>query len=107
MVGVGCDYVVCYGKGKVLGVMGFKGFKLIVYGGCEVWFLVEGGKGVFVINYVSLGVWVVVGGIGMVSVVNVDSYDVEGKIIFQVYQVLICKECYEELICYGIDGVVV
>ena len=35
----------------------FKGLKPIVYGGREVWPLVEGGKGVAVSNHASSGAW--------------------------------------------------
>ena len=35
----------------------FKGLKPIVYGGREVWPLVEGGKGVAATNHASAGAW--------------------------------------------------
>ena len=53
----------------------FKGLKPIVYGGREVWPLVEGGKGVSATNHMSSGAWAAAGGIGTVSGVNPDSYD--------------------------------
>ena len=65
--------------------MAFKGLKPIVYGGREVWPLVEGGKGVSASNHASSGAWAAAGGIGTVSAVNADSYDPEGKIVPQVY----------------------
>jgi NAD(P)H-dependent flavin oxidoreductase YrpB (nitropropane dioxygenase family) len=84
----------------------FKGLKPILYGGREVWPLVEGGKGVSATNHMSSGAWAAAGGIGTVSAVNADSYDAEGKIIPQVYQALTRKERHEELIQYGIEGAV-
>ena len=83
---------------------GFKGLKPILYGGREVWPLVEGGKGVAATNHASSGAWAAAGGIGTVSAVNADSYDAEGKIIPQVYQQLTRKERHEQLIRYAIDG---
>ncbi|MBA3667335.1 MAG: nitronate monooxygenase [Sphingomonas sp.] len=84
----------------------FKGLKPILYGGREVWPLVEGGKGVSATNHMSSGAWAAAGGIGTVSAVNADSFDAEGRIIPQVYQSLTRKERHEELIQYGIDGAV-
>ena len=84
----------------------FKGLKPILYGGREVWPLVEGGKGVSATNHMSSGAWAAAGGIGTVSAVNADSYDAEGKIIPQVYNALTRKERHEELIQYGIEGAV-
>ncbi|MGH6652294.1 MAG: NAD(P)H-dependent flavin oxidoreductase [Sphingopyxis sp.] len=84
----------------------FKGLKPILYGGREVWPLVEGGKGVSATNHMSSGAWAAAGGIGTVSAVNADSYDAEGKIIPQVYSALTRKERHEELIQYGIEGAV-
>jgi len=86
--------------------MGFKGLKPIVYGGREVWPLVEGGKGVAATNHMSSGAWAAAGGIGTVSAVNADSYDAEGKIVPQVYNALTRKERHQELIDYAIDGAV-
>ena len=86
--------------------MGFKGLKPILYGGREVWPLVEGGKGVAATNHMSSGAWAAAGGIGTVSAVNADSYDAEGKIVPQVYQALTRKERHEELIRFAIDGAV-
>ena len=86
--------------------MTFKGLTPIVYGGCEVWPLVEGGKGVSATNHASSGAWAAAGGIGTVSAVNADSYDAEGKIIPQVYNAMTRRERHEELIRYGIDGAV-
>jgi len=84
--------------------MSFKGLKPIVYGGREVWPLVEGGKGVSATNHASSGAWAAAGGIGTVSAVNADSYDAEGKIVPQVYDALTRKERHEQLIRYAIDG---
>ena len=84
----------------------FKGLKPILYGGREVWPLVEGGKGVSATNHASSGAWAAAGGIGTVSAVNADSYDPEGRIIPQVYRALTRRERHEELIQYAIDGAV-
>jgi len=86
--------------------MSFKGLKPILYGGREVWPLVEGGKGVAATNHASSGAWAAAGGIGTVSAVNADSYDAEGKIIPQIYNALTRKERHEQLIQYGISGAV-
>ena len=86
--------------------MAFKGLKPILYGGREVWPLVEGGKGVSASNHASSGAWAAAGGIGTVSAVNADSYDPEGKIIPQIYKSLTRRERHEELIRYAIDGAV-
>ncbi len=86
--------------------MTFKGLTPIVYGGREVWPLVEGGKGVSATNHASSGAWAAAGGIGTVSAVNADSYDAEGKIIPQIYKAMTRRERHEELIRYGIDGAV-
>ena len=84
----------------------FKGLKPIVYGGREVWPLVEGGKGVSATNHASSGAWAAAGGIGTVSAVNADSYDAEGRIVPQVYNALTRRERHEELVQYAIDGAV-
>ncbi|RYE55923.1 MAG: nitronate monooxygenase, partial [Hyphomicrobiales bacterium] len=86
--------------------MSFKGLKPIIYGGREVWPLIEGGKGVAATNHMSSGAWAAAGGIGTVSAVNADSYDAEGKIVPQVYNALTRKERHEQLIRYAIDGAV-
>jgi nitronate monooxygenase len=86
--------------------MSFKGLKPILYGGREVWPLIEGGKGVSATNHASSGAWAAAGGIGTVSAVNADSYDAEGKIVPQVYEALTRKERHEELIRYAIEGAV-
>ncbi|HYD23305.1 MAG TPA: nitronate monooxygenase [Croceibacterium sp.] len=86
--------------------MDFKGLRPILYGGREVWPLVEGGKGVSATNHMSSGAWAAAGGIGTVSAVNADSYDSEGKIIAQVYEQLTRLERHEQLIRYAIDGAV-
>ena len=84
----------------------FKGLTPILYGGREVWPLVEGGKGVSATNHASSGAWAAAGGIGTVSAVNADSYDAEGKIVPQVYEQLTRKERHEQLVRYAIDGAV-
>ena len=84
----------------------FKGLRPIVYGGREVWPIIEGGKGVAVSNHQSSGAWAAAGGIGTVSAVNADSYDPEGKIIPQRYHKLTRRERHEELIDYAIAGAV-
>lgn len=84
--------------------MAFKGLSPIVYGGREVWPLIEGGKGVSATNYASSGAWAAAGGVGTVSAVNADSYDAEGKIVPQVYEQLTRKERHEQLVRYAIDG---
>ncbi len=84
----------------------FKGLRPIVYGGREVWPIIEGGKGVSATNHASSGAWAAAGGIGTVSAVNADSYDAEGKIIPQVYHALSRRARHEELIHYGIEGAV-
>ena len=84
----------------------FKGLQPILYGGREVWPLVEGGKGVSATNHASSGAWAAAGGIGTVSAVNADSYDPEGRIIPQVYHGMTRRERHEELIQYAIDGAV-
>ena len=86
--------------------MGFKGLQPILYGGREVWPLVEGGKGVSASNHASSGAWAAAGGIGTVSAVNADSYDAEGRIVPQIYQSLTRRERHDELIRYAIDGAV-
>ncbi|MEO5773907.1 MAG: nitronate monooxygenase [Sphingomicrobium sp.] len=84
----------------------FKGLQPILYGGREVWPLVEGGKGVSATNHASSGAWAAAGGIGTVSAVNADSYDPEGRIIPQVYSGMTRRQRHEELIHYGIEGAV-
>jgi nitronate monooxygenase len=84
----------------------FKGVRPIVYGGREVWPLIEGGKGVAVSNHLSSGAWAAAGGVGTVSAVNADSYDPDGKIIPQVYRALTRRERHEELVEYAIAGAV-
>ena len=84
----------------------FKGLKPILYGGREVWPLVEGGKGVSATNHASSGAWAAAGGIGTVSAVNADSFDAEGRIVPQIYHALTRRERHEELIQYAVDGAV-
>ncbi len=82
----------------------FKGLKPIIYGGREVWPLVEGGKGVAATNHASSGAWAAAGGIGTVSAVNADSFDENGKMIPQVFLGKTRAERHEELVAYGIRG---
>ena len=84
----------------------FKGVRPIVYGGQEVWPLVEGGKGVAATNHASAGAWAAAGGIGTVSAVNADSYDADGQIIPQIYRALTRRDRHEELVNYAIEGAV-
>lgn len=84
----------------------FKGLKPIVYGGREVWPLVEGGKGVAATNHASSGAWAAAGGIGTISAVNADNYDEDGNVIRQVYHGRTREERHAELVRYGIDGAV-
>ncbi len=86
--------------------MSFKGLQPILYGGREVWPLIEGGKGVSATNGMSSGAWAAAGGVGTVSAVNADSYDAEGKIIPQIYDQLTRLERHRQLIAYAIDGAV-
>ena len=86
--------------------MGFRGLQPILYGGREVWPLVEGGKGISATNHNSSGAWAAAGGIGTVSAVNADSFDADGKIVSQKYQSLTRRERHDELIRYAIDGAV-
>ncbi|MEO6153807.1 MAG: nitronate monooxygenase [Croceibacterium sp.] len=86
--------------------MAFRGLRPIVYGGREVWPVIEGGKGVSATNHMSSGAWAAAGGIGTVSAVNADSYDAEGKIVPQIYDALTRKERHEQLVRYAIDGAV-
>ena len=86
--------------------MGFKGLKPILYGGREVWPLVEGGKGVAATNHASSGAWAAAGGIGTVSAVNADSYDAHGKIVPQLYEAMTRQGRHQELIRFAIDGAV-
>jgi hypothetical protein len=82
----------------------FKGLSPIVYGGREVWPLVEGGKGVSATNHASSGAWAAAGGIGTVSAVNADSYDENGHVIPQIYHGRTREERHQELIRYAIDA---
>lgn len=84
--------------------MSFKGLKPIIYGGREVWPLVEGGKGVAATNHASSGAWAAAGGIGTISGVNADSYDADGNVIPQTYDQPNRRERHEQLVRYGIDG---
>ena len=82
----------------------FKELSPIIYGGREVWPLIEGGKGVSATNHASSGAWAAAGGIGTVSAVNADSYDADGNPVPQVYPQATRRERHEQLIRYAIDG---
>lgn len=82
----------------------FKGLKPIIYGGKEVWPLIEGGKGVAATNHSSSGAWAAAGGIGTISAVNADSYGEDGEVIPQVYSGKKREDRHRELIEYAIDG---
>lgn len=84
----------------------FKGLKPIIYGGHEVWPIIEGGKGVAVSNHQSSGAWAAAGGIGTVSAVNADSYDLDGNPVPQVYHGRTRPLRHQELIQYAVDGAV-
>ncbi len=84
----------------------FKGVKPIVYGGREVWPLIEGGKGVSATNHASSGAWAAAGGIGTISAVNADSYDDNGEMIPQVFHGATRVERHQELVDYGIRGAI-
>lgn len=84
--------------------MSFKGLKPILYGGREVWPLIEGGKGVSATNHASSGAWAAAGGIGTVSAVNADAYDAAGDPIAQTYDQRTRLERHEQLIAYAVDG---
>ena len=84
----------------------FKGLNAILMGGREVLPLVEGGKGVSATNHMSSGAWAAAGGVGTVSAVNADSYDLEGKVVPQIYSGRSRRDRHEELIAYAIDGAV-
>ncbi|MPT48088.1 MAG: nitronate monooxygenase [Sphingobium sp.] len=86
--------------------MTFKGVRPILYGGREVWPLIEGGKGVAATNHASSGAWAAAGGIGTVSAVNADSYDALGNVIPQTYSGRTRRDRHEELIDYAIEGAV-
>ena len=82
----------------------FKGLSPIVYGGKEVWPLIEGGKGVSATNHKSSGAWAAAGGIGTVSAVNADNYNEDGSLVEYVYPQATRKERHDQLIRYSIDG---
>ena len=84
----------------------FKGLKPVLYGGREVWPIVEGGKGVAVSNHSSSGAWAAAGGIGTVSAVNADSYDDDGNVIPQIYHARTREGRHDELVEYGIRGAI-
>ena len=84
--------------------MNFKGLQPIVYGGREVWPLVEGGKGVAATNHASSGAWAAAGGIGTISAVNADSYDDNGDVIPQTYDQKTRLERHEQLVAYAVEG---
>lgn len=66
--------------------------------------LVEGGKGVSISTGECSGAWAAAGGVGTFSAVNADSYDVNGKVVPQIYKGKTRRERHEELIAYAIEG---
>lgn len=72
--------------------------------GREVLPLVEGGKGISISNGVSSGAWAKAGGVATFSGVNADSYDMQGRVIPQVYRGKTRRERHEELISFAIRG---
>ena len=84
--------------------MSFKGLQPILYGGREVWPVIEGGQGVSATNGMSSGAWAAAGGVGTFSGVNADSYDEDGNLIPQHYYGRTRRERHEELIAYAIRG---
>ena len=73
-------------------------------GGVDVLPLVEGGKGVSVSDGLSSGHWAATGGAGTFSAVNADSYDLQGRVVPQVYRGRTRRERHEEMIDYAIRG---
>ncbi len=87
--------------------MSFKGLRPIIYGGREVWPLIEGGKGVAATNHASSGAWAAAGGIGTVSAVNADSYDSRRQDRFRRFTTQRTRlERHDQLVRYAIDGAV-
>ncbi|MEO9462915.1 MAG: hypothetical protein ABJ242_09280 [Marinomonas sp.] len=82
----------------------FKGLSPIIYGGREVWPLIEGGKGVSATNHLSSGAWAAAGGIGTVSAVNADSYNEDGSLVEYTYPQDTRKGRHDQLIEYSIRG---
>lgn len=76
----------------------------VTISGFEVLPLVEGGKGVSISNGESAGAWAAAGAVGTLSATNADSYDDDGRPIFQAYQGKNRRERYEELVAYAIHG---
>jgi NAD(P)H-dependent flavin oxidoreductase YrpB (nitropropane dioxygenase family) len=73
-------------------------------GGADVLPLVEGGKGVSISNGLSAGNWALAGGVGTFSAVNADSFDINGRVIPQLYHGRTRRERHEELIAYAVQG---
>ena len=74
--------------------------------GKEVLPLIEGGKGVAVSNGLSSGSWAAAGGVGTFSGVNADSYDIDGKLIPQIYKEKTRSGRHKELINFSVAGAV-
>ncbi|WP_316975888.1 NAD(P)H-dependent flavin oxidoreductase [Shumkonia mesophila] len=79
----------------------------VVISGFEVLPLVEGGKGVSISNGESAGAWAAAGGVGTFSATNADTYDSQGRPIFQDYLGKNRRERFEELVAYAIHGGIV
>lgn len=79
----------------------------VVISGFEVLPLVEGGKGVSISNGESAGAWAAAGGVGTFSATNADTYDSQGRPIFQDYLGKNRRERFEEMVAYAIHGGIV
>lgn len=84
-----------------------KPLKPVVISGFEVLPLVEGGKGVSISNGESAGAWAAAGAVGTFSATNADTYDSQGRPVFQSYSGKNRRERFEELIAYAIHGGIV
>lgn len=84
-----------------------KPLKPVVISGFEVLPLVEGGKGVSISNGESAGAWAAAGAVGTFSATNADTYDSQGRPVFQTYIGKNRRERFEELIAFAIHGGIV
>ncbi|MDX9859332.1 MAG: nitronate monooxygenase [Rhodospirillales bacterium] len=84
-----------------------KPLKPVVISGFEVLPLVEGGKGVSISNGESAGAWAAAGAVGTFSATNADTYDSQGRPIFQTYTGKNRRERFEEMIAFAIHGGIV
>ncbi|MGH7070705.1 MAG: NAD(P)H-dependent flavin oxidoreductase [Acetobacteraceae bacterium] len=81
-----------------------KALNALRIGGVDVLPLIEGGKGISISNGISSGHWAAAGGIGTFSSVNADSFDLEGRLIPQIYRGRTRRERHEELVRFAIEG---